>query len=210
VTFAEWAMVTEEVKIGRSGKDEPVQGDPETAAGEAGRRLPTEAVTMAVPRGSARFFVVHLLFILPNRLEKARQTRGTRPVRSMSDGLNEGVVGDTAKLMVHRLIVRMLRRDPSLVERAKVAHARQADRFAGWPFVREWQDLLALPPRELAAMLISRDREMVRLRNTSPFYLAEGVDLGDYDAKVRLRRAARRVVKRGLTAQSEAICPRGP
>ena len=120
----------------------------------------------------------------------------------MSDGLNEGVVGDTAKLMAHRLIVRMLRRDPSLVERAKVAHARQADQFADWPFVREWQELLALPVKELASKLISRDREMVRLRNTSPFYLAKGVDLGDYDAKVRLRRAARRIVKRGLDARA--------
>jgi hypothetical protein len=118
-----------------------------------------------------------------------------KPVQAMSDGLNEGVVGDTAKLMMHRLIARMLRRDPSLVERAKVAHARQADQFAGWPFVREWHDLLSLPPGELASRLISRDREMVRLRNSSPFYLTEGVDFGDYSARVRLRRAARRVVK---------------
>ncbi|WP_245470861.1 hypothetical protein [Bradyrhizobium guangzhouense] len=69
----------------------------------------------------------------------------------MSDSLNEGVVGDTAKLMAHRLIVRMLRRDPSLVEKAKMAHVRQADQFAGWPFVREWQELLGLPAEELAS-----------------------------------------------------------
>ena len=128
----------------------------------------------------------------------------------MRDGLNEGVVGDTAKLMMHRLIVRMLRRDPSLVEKAKVAHERQASQFADWPFVREWQGLLALPPTELASKLISRDREMVRLRNTSPFYLAEGVDFGDYPARVRLRKAARRVVKRGLDAQPEFSVPRRP
>ena len=118
----------------------------------------------------------------------------------MTGEVNEGVVGDTAKLMMHRLIARMLRRDPSLVERASIAHARQADQFAGWPFVREWEDLLALPTRELASKLTSRDREMVRLRNSSPFYLAEGVDFGDYAARIRLRRAARRVVKRGLVA----------
>ncbi|MGM4963003.1 hypothetical protein AB7714_05815 [Tardiphaga sp. 1201_B9_N1_1] len=128
----------------------------------------------------------------------------------MGDGLNEGVVGDTAKLMMHRLIARMLRHDPSLVEKAKVAHERQASQFADWPFVREWQELLALPPKELASKLISRDREMVRLRNTSPFYLAEGVDFGDYHARVRLRKAARRVVKRGLDAQPELSVPRGP
>lgn len=126
----------------------------------------------------------------------------------MNDGLNEGVVGDTAKLMMHRLIVRRLRRDPSLVERAKVAHARQAVQFADWPFVREWQDLLALPAGELASKLISRDREMVRLRNSSPFYLAEGIHFGDYDMRVRLRRAARRVVARGLGEQTSS--PGGP
>lgn len=119
----------------------------------------------------------------------------------MNDGLNEGTIGDTAKLMMHRLIVRSLRRDPSLVEKAKVAHGRQAEQFAGWPFVREWHELLALPAGELAQKLISRDREMVRLRNTSPFYLTEGIDFGDYDMRVRLRRAARRIVQRGLSAR---------
>lgn len=128
----------------------------------------------------------------------------------MNDRLNEGVVGDTAKLMMHRLIVRMLRRDPLLVERAKVAHARQAHQFAGWPFVREWHDLLSLPPGELASRLISRDREMVRLRNTSPFYLTEGVDFGDYSARVRLRRAARRIVKRGSNAERSFASSRSP
>lgn len=130
-------------------------------------------------------------------MNEARKAGG-EAIPAVGDGLNEGVVGDTAKLMAHRLIARMLRRDPSLVERAKVAHARQADQFAGWPFVQEWQELLALPTEELASKLISRDHEMVRLRNTSPFYLAEGIDFGDYHARLRLRRAARRIVKRGL------------
>jgi hypothetical protein len=53
----------------------------------------------------------------------------------MSTEVNQGVVGDVAKLMMHRLVVRLIRRDPTLVERAKIAHARQADQFAGWPFV---------------------------------------------------------------------------
>jgi hypothetical protein len=51
----------------------------------------------------------------------------------MSTEVNQGVVADTAKLMMHRLIARQIRRDPTLVEKAKVAHARQAGRFAGWP-----------------------------------------------------------------------------
>ena len=114
---------------------------------------------------------------------------------------------DTAKLIMHRLIARQIRRDPTLVERAKIAHARQADQYAGWPFVDEWSNLLDLPPSELTSKLISRDREMVRLRNSSPFYLAEGVDFGDYRVRIRIGRAARRVAERGLTAPP---APRGP
>jgi two-component sensor histidine kinase len=60
----------------------------------------------------------------------------------MSTEANQGVVGNIAKLMMHRLIVRQIRRDPTLVERGKIAHARQADRFAGGPFVRKWDELM--------------------------------------------------------------------
>src|SRR6266852_4211690 len=104
----------------------------------------------------------------------------------MSTEANQGVVGDIAKLMMHRLIVRQIRRDPTLVERAKIAHTRQADQFAGWPFVRKRDELLSLSPSELTSRLICRDREMVRLRNSSPFYLAEEVDFGDYGSRIRL------------------------
>jgi hypothetical protein len=99
---------------------------------------------------------------------------------------------------MHRLIARQIRRDPALVDNGKIAHARQAKEFAGWPFVREWDELLSLPPDKLTSKLISRDREMVRLRNSSPFYLCEGVDLRDYKLRIRISRAARRIVERGL------------
>ncbi len=115
----------------------------------------------------------------------------------MSD-VNQGVVGDTAKLIMHRLIARMIRRDPTLVKKAKIAHARQAVQFEGWPFVGEWKDFLSLLPIELASRIVSLDREMVRLRNSSPFFIAEGVDFGDYEMRLRIRRAARRVAERGL------------
>src|SRR3981081_1957822 len=117
---------------------------------------------------------------------------------AMTVEVNQGVVGDTAKLIMHRLIARQIRRDPALVEKAKIAHASQADQFAGWPFVREWGELLSLPLDELTSKLISRDREMVRLRNSSPFYLCEGVDFRDYKMRIRIRRAARRIAERGL------------
>jgi hypothetical protein len=115
-----------------------------------------------------------------------------------SEAVNAGVVGDIAKLLMHRLIVRRLRRDPAIIERAKAAHARQAEQFAEWRFVREWEKLLALPPADFVTQLISRDREMVR--NSSPFYLVEDVRTSDYDTRIRISRAARRIVRRGIAA----------
>jgi hypothetical protein len=56
--------------------------------------------------------------------------------------VNQETVNDTAKLIMHRLISREIGRDPSLVDRAKVSHARTAGLYAGRPFVREWDDLL--------------------------------------------------------------------
>jgi len=78
----------------------------------------------------------------------------------MGDGPNEGRVGDAAKLMMHRLIVRKLCHDSYLVQMAKDAHARQAEQFEEWPFVKEWEGLLVLPVEELAEKLVSRGREM--------------------------------------------------
>ncbi len=120
----------------------------------------------------------------------------------MSTEVNQAVVGDVAKLILHRLIARKIRRDPGLIEGAKAVPARQADQFASWPFVREWDELLALPPADLIPKLTSRDREMVRLRNSSPFYLAQGVDIGGYAARTRIARPARRVAERGLSARN--------
>ncbi len=111
--------------------------------------------------------------------------------------VNQEAVNDAAKLMMHRLIARKLGHDPSLVERARISQARIAERFVDRIFVREWDELLTLPAAELRAKLVSRGPEMVRLRISSPFVLAEGVDFTDYDLRLRIRRAAKRVAERG-------------
>jgi hypothetical protein len=116
----------------------------------------------------------------------------------MDVAINQESVNDTAKLMIHRLISRQIRRDPSLIQRAKVSNARIADRYAGSPFVREWDDLLNLPPSILSLKLTSRTSDMVRLRASSPFVLAEGVDFTDYDVRLRIRRAAKRIALRAF------------
>jgi hypothetical protein len=115
--------------------------------------------------------------------------------------VNQETVNDTAKLMMHRLISRKIGSDPALVERARLSHARAAQRYAGRPFVREWDDLLQLSSTKLRARLVSRDSAMVRLRLSSPFLLVAGIDFTNYNFRLRIRRAARRVVQRGLTRE---------
>jgi hypothetical protein len=116
--------------------------------------------------------------------------------------VNQEAVNDAAKLMMHRLIARKLGRDPSVVEQAKISQARIAERFVGRPFVREWDELLTLPVAELRAKLVSRDSDMVRLRISSPFVLAAGVDFTDYNVRLRIRQAARRVAERGSACRA--------
>ena len=97
----------------------------------AGRYLQAEAAADASTRAAEPFWCFRSAVYILSRLGKTPAEREPwSRFPEMSDGLNEGVVGDTAKLMMHRLIGRMLRRDPSLVEKAKIAHSRQVDQFA--------------------------------------------------------------------------------
>ena len=110
--------------------------------------------------------------------------------------LNQEIVNDTAKLIMHRLIARLLVRDPLLVDRAKVSLTKISIHFPDRSFVADWEKLFRLPTSELRALLTSRNQDMKRLRLSSPFVTAEGVDFTDQTLRRRIRRAAKRIVAR--------------
>jgi len=120
-------------------------------------------------------------------------------VGAMSVKLNQEDVNDTAKLMIHRLVARAIGRDPSLVDKAKVSLDRSSKHYEGYSFVREWSELLDLPPSEIRRLLASRSERMTRLRLSSPFVLAEGIDFGNTALRRRIWRAAKRVAQRSPT-----------
>jgi hypothetical protein len=120
----------------------------------------------------------------------------------MSDAPNQEAVNDCAKLIMHRLIARNLSRDPSLVERAKISHARTFTRFRDRSFVREWDVLLHLPVEEIRLRLSSRDRNMNRLRLSSPFVTAFGIDFTDPILRRRIWQAAKRLTVRAADGAS--------
>jgi hypothetical protein len=109
---------------------------------------------------------------------------------------NQEVVNDTAKLIMHRLIARALARDRTLISRAKIALAGMALRFPNRTFIREWKDILGLPLGQVRTLLTRRDQNMKRLRLSSPFVTADGIDFTNQDLRRRIRRAAKRIVAR--------------
>ena len=109
---------------------------------------------------------------------------------------NQESINDAAKLIMHRLIARSLAHDPSLVSRAKVVLAEMARRFPNRRFIGEWNEILRLPPHQVRMLLTRRNADMRRLRLSSPFVTAEGVDFANEDLRRRIRRAAKRVVAR--------------
>lgn len=116
----------------------------------------------------------------------------------MAAPLNQESINDAAKLMVHRLIARVLARDPSLIDQARASHALIKSRFPERTFGPEWDGLLQLPADQLRCRLTSRDPTMYRLRLSSPLVVAEGIDFTDEGLRRRIRRAAKRVVERGM------------
>lgn len=126
----------------------------------------------------------------------------------MTMHVNKEQVNDTAKLMIHRLIARELGRDPTLIEKAKISLDRSAQHFDGYSFVREWSELLCLPPSNLRRRLTSRDEGMTRLRLSSPFVLADGIDVTDQMLRRRIWRAAKRLAEKANANRQFADLPR--
>lgn len=112
--------------------------------------------------------------------------------------MNRETINDAAKLIMHRLLAWRLAEDPSIVERARVANSSASRRFEGYCFVREWDEILALPIAEIRLQLVTRDSKMTRLRSASPF-VGAGIGLADYDRRIRIDRAAKRIVARRLS-----------
>lgn len=121
----------------------------------------------------------------------------------MSAVVNRETVNDTAKLMMHRLIARELARNPALLSRAVASLSKMAARYPDRSFIQDWERLLRRPVHEITAMLTARSEEATRLRLSSPFVLAEGIDFKDEGLRRRIDRAAKRVVVRRSTRSAD-------
>lgn len=115
----------------------------------------------------------------------------------MNASLNQETVNDTAKLIMHRLIARRLLHDPSLIAKARQSLAKMMNKFPDRSFVRDWEVILSRSPQEIATVLRDRGDEARRLRLSSPFVIAEGIDFTDEALRRRIWKAAKRIASSG-------------
>jgi hypothetical protein len=95
----------------------------------------------------------------------------------VTDGGHERA--EAASLEMHREVAERLRRDPSILERAR-------ERVRGWlgdgsvahPWAEAWSAVLSLPAEQVAAVLTDTGQRARDLRQTSPF-------AGALDARTR-------------------------
>lgn len=72
---------------------------------------------------------------------------------------------------MHSLIAQKLMHQPSLIDKARHNAERWLRRYGGDQpeYLIEWQQILARPIAEVAAIIVSQTEEAVRLRQSSPF-----------------------------------------
>jgi hypothetical protein len=122
------------------------------------------------PIGGATGLVRVEALVSTHNRERVR-TVTTDRIRRTSEPNRESV-NDRAKLILHRLVARHLRRDPALVEQARARLCEMTS--IARDDLEAWTDLLNAPVTTLAHKLSERSDTMTRLRSVSPFIL-EGV-----------------------------------
>ena len=112
--------------------------------------------------------------ILKLAADLRRQRREKLSNSALKSVLNRESVNDRAKLILHRLVARSLRANPSLLDEAL---ARLQSLEGPSPdYVIEWARVLERPAEDVAKLIGSRSKHMTHLRVWSPFRLPEGFD----------------------------------
>ncbi|EWY37727.1 hypothetical protein N825_09100 [Skermanella stibiiresistens SB22] len=105
--------------------------------------------------------------------------------------MHREIVNDRLKLMYHRLVVRRLARDSSLIDDARKVVARWREEEERRTFVGEWDSLLSQPSDRICRLISSRSQDAARLRLSSPFPHVERLRIADEATRRRMWRKAR-------------------
>jgi hypothetical protein len=103
-----------------------------------------------------------------------RQRREKAPTISPKPVPNRESVNDRAKLILHRLVARRLRANPSLLDEARTRLQSLAGPAPD--YLIQWARVLDRSAEEVADLIGSRSERMTHLRVSSPFRLPEMFD----------------------------------
>jgi hypothetical protein len=118
------------------------------------------------------------------------RTARFRPNLAPEAAMHREIVNDRLKLMYHRLVVRRLTHDSSLIDDARKVVAQWRAQPEGKTFVGEWESLLSQPPDRICRLISSRSQDATRLRLSSPFPHVERLQVGDEATRRRMWRKA--------------------
>jgi hypothetical protein len=105
--------------------------------------------------------------------------------------MHREIVNDRLKLMYHRLVVRRLVHDSSLIDDARKVVSQWQTQPERKTFVGEWEELLSQPPDRICRLISSRSQDATRLRLSSPFPHVERLKVGNEATRRRMWRKAR-------------------
>ena len=112
--------------------------------------------------------------ILKLAADLRRLRREQASIKALKPIVNRESVNDRAKFILHRLVARRLRANPSLLD-----DARRRLRSLEGPapdYVTEWARVLDRPSEDIAKLIGSRSEKMTQLRISSPFRLPQEFD----------------------------------
>ena len=112
--------------------------------------------------------------ILKLAADLRRQRREKSSNVALKPVVNRESVNDRAKLILHRLVARRLRANPSLLDDART-RLHSVEEPAP-DYVVEWARVLEQPAEDVAKLIGSRSDKMTHLRVSSPFRLPEVID----------------------------------
>ena len=110
--------------------------------------------------------------ILKLAADLRRQRREKASTIALKPVVNRESVNDRAKLILHRIVARRLRANPSLLDEARTRLQSLAGPAPD--YVTEWARVLDRPAKDVANLIGSRSEHMTHLRVSSPFRLPEG------------------------------------
>ena len=87
-------------------------------------------------------------------------------------GYSSHSLNDAKSLALHTVIAYKISKDPSLLEQAKENLADMRSRYEAdaMPlYIEEWEQILTLHWKQVAALLIAVTEEAIRLRSSAPF-----------------------------------------